>query len=96
MTASLFPCSPVIRGCSWKKTQIEQKNISPDIKNDVFPFNTSSIYYIRNIKTFYSIHVKPIYKGTMSVLYFSSKIRKKIPGKYEINSLASFLQNNKK
>ena len=34
---SPFPCSPVIRECSWKKTQIEKKNFiinSPD--TDVF------------------------------------------------------------
>ena len=24
---SLFPCSPVIRECSWKETQIEKKNV---------------------------------------------------------------------
>ena len=26
---SPFPCSPVIRECSWKKTQIEKKNTVP-------------------------------------------------------------------
>ena len=29
---SNFPCSPVIRECSWKKTQIEKKGIYQEIQ----------------------------------------------------------------
>ena len=28
---SLFPCSPVIRECSWKKTQLEKKQTKWDV-----------------------------------------------------------------
>ena len=45
---SSFPCSPVIRECSWKKTQIEKKKVTPftpevkrtDNKNSALKFHT--------------------------------------------------------
>ena len=58
---SPFPCSPVIRECLWKETQVEKKNVKRDILSygdSRFDTNKSklileaSIMYVKNAERF--------------------------------------------
>ena len=54
-------------------------NTSPDIMKDIFPFNTSSIYDVRNRQTFHIRPAKSVYKSTELLSFLTPKICQLIP-----------------